>query len=89
MACAATCVNGKVSTASRTAFYSFDSVTTDAMGNYLLGGVSSLIHIPGWVGSAAAFDAANAQHLSTSNLPITLHDFSIEFWFYALNVSSS
>lgn len=88
MACAATCVNQTVSTASTIAFYSFDSVTTDATGNYPLSGMPSLTYVPGWIGAAASFDAANAQYLSTSNMPISLRDFSIDFWFYALNVSS-
>ena len=89
MACAATCVNQTVSTASRIAFYSFDSVTTDATGNYPLSGIPSLTYVPGWIGAAAAFDAANAQYLTASNMPISSTDFSIDFWFYALNVSSS
>ena len=88
MVCAATCVNQTISTASRIAFYSFDSVTSDATGNYPLGGISSLTYVPGWVGSAVAFNAANGQYLSTSNLPVNLHDFTIDFWFYALNVNA-
>lgn len=63
MACVGTCVHETVSTASQIAFYSFDSVTTNGMGNYPLSGALSLTYVPGWVGSAAAFDAANAQYL--------------------------
>lgn len=88
MTCTATCVNTTTSTASRIAFYSFDSVTTDATGNYPLTGISSPNYVSGWIGSAISFNASNAQRLNTSTMPISFQSFSIEFWFYALNVSS-
>ena len=88
MACAATCVNTSISSASLIAFYSFDSVTTDATGTYPLTGLSSPNYVPGWIGSAINFNAANVERLNTSNLPINGRSFSIDFWFNALNVSS-
>lgn len=88
MACAATCVNTSISAASLIAFYSFDSVTTDATGTYPLSWLVSPTYVSGWIGSAITFNAANSERLSTSNLPINGRSFSIDFWFYALNVSS-
>ena len=70
------------------AFYTFDSVTTDATGTYPLSGIPSPTYVSGWIGSAISFDAALAQRLSTSNLPLNGVSFSIDFWFYAANVSS-
>jgi hypothetical protein len=88
MVCGSTCVNATLSTASLLAFYSFDSVTTDTTGHYPLNGINSPIYGPGWVGSAISFDAANPDRLNTSNIPLSRSSFTIDFWFYALNVSS-
>ncbi|UJR19877.1 hypothetical protein I4U23_023010 [Adineta vaga] len=87
VSCGSTCVNASVSNISRLAFYSFDNVTVDAMGNYSASGIPSPIFVSGWIGSAISFSYANSQFLSTSHIPFNLHSFTIEFWFYATNLS--
>ncbi|CAF4044974.1 unnamed protein product, partial [Rotaria sp. Silwood1] len=87
--CGSTCVNTSISTLSRVAFYSFDSTTTDATGNYSASGISSPTYVTGWVGSAISFTASNAQRLSTAYIPLNLRTFTIDFWFYATDVNST
>ena len=87
--CDSTCVNTTISNQSRIAFYSFDSTTTDAIGNYSASGISSPTYVTGWVGSAISFLASNDQRLSTVYIPLNSRSFTIEFWFYATNISSN
>jgi hypothetical protein len=87
--CASTCVNITTSTSSRVAFYSFDSNTADATGNYPASGIYSPTYVTGWVSSAISFTAANAQRLSTPNIPFNSSTFTIDFWFYATDISSN
>ena len=86
--CGTTCVNTTISNQSRIAFYSFDSTTNDAMGSYPASGISSPTYVTGWVGSAISFLASNGQSLSTTHIPLNSRSFTIEFWFYATDISS-
>lgn len=86
--CGSTCVNTTTSTSSWLAFYSFDSVTTDATGIYPASGIASPTFVTGWVSSGVNFTASNAQRFSVGNIPLNSRSFSIEFWFYATNISA-
>jgi hypothetical protein len=88
MACGYTCVNTTVSTSSRLAFYSFDNTTTDSMGTYPAGGITSPTYVTGWVGSAISFNYSQSQFLSTTHIPLNSLSFIIEFWFYVTSLSS-
>lgn len=82
-------MNTTTSTLSRVAFYSFDSNTLDATGTYSASGTASPTYVTGWVGSAISFVASNAQRLSAPYIPLNARSFTIEFWFYAMDVSSN
>jgi len=86
--CKSVCVNESISKLSRLAFYSFDNVTTDAEGNYPASGTASPSYVSGWVDSAVSFDYSNNQYLSTLHIPLNYRSFTIDFWFYATNLSS-
>lgn len=89
MVCSSTCVNATVSTTSRLAFYSFDSVTTDGTGTYNASGIFSPVYVTGWIGSAILLIASNSQRLSAGNIPLNARSFTIEFWFYSTDISSN
>ncbi len=61
---------------------------TDATGNYPASGISSPNYVTGWVGSAVNFTASNAQRFSTGNILLNSRSFTIEFWFYATDISA-
>ncbi|CAF1441015.1 unnamed protein product [Adineta steineri] len=89
MFCGSSCVNTTISTSSRLAFYSFDNTTSDATGNYSMSGIASPNYVRGWIGSAINFSYNNTQFLSTSHIPLNSRSFTIDFWFYATDVSST
>jgi hypothetical protein len=70
------------------AFYSFDSVTTDATGTYPASGIVSPTYVTGWVGSAISFNYSNAQRLSTTHIPLASATFTIDFWFYSTDLTT-
>lgn len=41
-----------------------------------------------WIGQGISFQASDTQRLSTGNIPLDSRSFTIEFWFYATNLSA-
>lgn len=75
---------------SRLAFYSFDNVTTDATSNnYSASSNSTPEYVSGWVGSAVSFDYFDMKWLSAPHISLNSRSFTIEFWFYPTNLSTS
>lgn len=71
------------------AYYSFDNQTDNLMGNYDAGGILPPVYVAGWVGNAINFSHFDKQYLSTAHIPLNLRSFTIEFWFYATNLTST
>ena len=59
------------------------------MGNYSMDDIASSNYVRGWIGSAISFSYSNTQFLSTSYIPLNSRSFTIDFWFYATDVSST
>lgn len=59
------------------------------MGTYSLSGISSPFYVSGWVNTAIRFDYFNSQFLTTSYIPLSSKSFTIEFWFYATDLTST
>ncbi|CAF1491443.1 unnamed protein product [Adineta ricciae] len=88
--CESTCVNTIISTLSRVVFYSFNGNMLDNVGNYSLNLYflgSTPNYVPGWIGSAINFIYSDQQFLFTKHIPLDSRSFTIDFWFYATNLT--
>jgi hypothetical protein len=85
-----TCVTAVTSTASRLAFYSFDSNTNDdATGVYFASGITWPTYTTGYVNTDIYFNASLNQRLSTPAMSLNSRNFTIEFWFLLINSASN
>nr|AEN94410.1 RTX toxin-related Ca2+-binding protein [Adineta vaga] len=86
--CGITCIDTTISQLNRVAFYSFDKNLSDSIGNYSMNANFTPNYVKGWIGSAISFTYNNHSFIQTSHIPLDSRSFTIDFWFYVIDLTS-
>lgn len=84
--CGTACSRTPISSASRLAYYKFESNTNDLTGNYPASGLSSPTYTTGYAGSGIYLNGAPFEQLITSSMNLSSRSFTIELWFYLTRI---